>query len=158
MGAITGKLLGIDHGSKVIGVAVSDATGLIARPLTLITRTTREKDFAALLKIISEQNVIGVVVGLPETPEGFTGESQATVAQNWASRLAGQIDLPVYLWEETLSTFEAQEIIAQNNLKRARVDDIAAAVILQSFLDAHREADATLPAPIKGRRRRSPSD
>ncbi len=149
---ITGKLLGVDHGSKVIGVAVSDATGLVARPLILITRSTRDKDFAALSRMIAEQNVTGIVVGLPETPENFEGESQATIAQNWAARLAGQVAIPVYLWEETYSTFEAQEIIAQNNLKRARVDDIAAAVILQSFLDAHREVEH-LPNPIKGRRK-----
>jgi putative Holliday junction resolvase len=151
---ITGKLLGIDHGTKVIGVAISDTTGLVARPLTRITRSTREKDFAALQKIFTEQNVTGIVVGLPETPEDFSGESQATLAQNWAKRLAGQITLPVYFWEETYSTFEAQEIVTQNDLKRTRVDDLAAAVILQAFLDAHCE-DVPLPNPIKGRRRGS---
>lgn len=146
---IRGRLLGIDHGSKIIGVAVSEASGLLARPLTRITRSSREKDFAALNRLIQEQAVIGAVVGLPETPDGFAGVSQAETVLNWAARFAGHIPIPVYLWNETLSTFEAREMMGAG---RERVDDVAAAIILQTFLDAIREG-ASIPDPVKPRRK-----
>lgn len=148
-----GRLLGLDHGQKVIGVAVSDGSGLIARPLTRITRTTRAKDFEAIRRLCTEQSVVGVVVGLPETPPGFTGVSQAETARNWALRLAGQVSIPVYLWNETLSTFEAQELAETHGRSATeRVDDWAAAVLLSSLLEHLREGGA-FPEPLQGRKR-----
>lgn len=151
-GLPAGRLIGIDHGARVLGVAVCDVTQTLARPLTRITRVTRERDFAALFRLIEEQGAVAVVVGYPQVTEGFTGESQAPQAENWAKRLAGIVTIPVYLWDETLSTFEAREILRAQGRSAARVDDVAAAVILQSFLDARR-AGAPLPRPVHGRRR-----
>ncbi len=147
-----GKLLGIDHGAKVVGIAVCDATQMLARPLQLMTRSTRERDFATVNGLITAQQAVGIVVGLPETPENFDGVSQADTVQRWAVRLAGQVNIPVYLWEETFSTMEAENLIADSGLKRRdRVDDVAAAIILQSFLDAH-PPGTPYPAAVKPRR------
>ncbi len=148
MTPFTGKLLGIDHGSKVIGVASSDTRRMLAFPLTRILRTTREKDFAALKRIIQEQGAVGIVIGDPQTDAAFSGQSQAITSRNWAARLVGQIAIPVYLWEETLTTSEAHDLVREHGLtNRARVDDIAAALILQSFLDAHRNGEP-YPEPV----------
>ncbi len=133
-----GRLLGIDYGSKIAGIALCDALQMVARPLQLLTRTTRERDFAALNAVISTHAVVGVVVGLPEVPDGFDGVSQAETVQRWAARLAAHVTPPIYLWEETFSTLEATRLLEEAGVKRrARVDDVAAAVILQSFIDAH---------------------
>ena len=135
---IRGRLLGIDHGQRVIGLAISDPTQRLARPLQLFTRTTRVADFAALNSIVTEYQAVGIVVGLPETPPDFAGTSQSETVERWAARLAGQVSTPVYLWNETLSTDEAEHLLVGGRHSRAeRVDHVAAAIILQSFLDAH---------------------
>ncbi len=153
---IRGRLLGIDHGSAVIGVAISDPTQRLARPLQLLKRTTRAADFGALTGLITVHNVVGMVVGLPETSANFTGNSQADTVQRWAARLAGHISIPVYLWNETLSTDDAKQIVAEGGQSRPnRVDHIAAAVILQRFLDEH-PVGASYPAPVKPGRHSGP--
>ncbi len=147
-----GRLLGIDHGAKVAGIAICDLSQMLARPLQLLKRTTREKDFAAINSLIAAHHIVGVIVGLPEVPDGFDGISQAATVQHWAARLAAHITPPVYLWEETFSTMEATRLAAEAGLKRRdRVDDLAAAVILQSFLDAH-PLGSPYPTPVKPRR------
>ena len=149
---LRGRLLGIDHGDRVIGIAVSDPTQRLARPLQLLIRTTRVADFSALNAIVSAQNVVGVVVGLPETAPNFSGVRQADTVQRWAARLAGQVNVPVYLWNETLSTDEAKRLLTANGRpgrsRPDRVDHIAAAVILQGFLDEHPPSVA-FPIPVK---------
>lgn len=144
-----GRLLGVDHGNRVIGIAVSDPTQRLARPLQLLKRTTRAADFSALNAIIAAQSAVGIVVGSPETGPAFTGISQTDTVQRWAARLAGQVNIPVYLWDETLSTDDAKHLIAASGrLRPERVDHIAATVILQSFLDEH-PPGAPYPAPVK---------
>ncbi len=148
-----GRLLGIDHGAKIMGIAVSDALPMIARPLQKLARSTRERDFAALNAIILAQGVVGVVVGLPETPPDFDGASQAETVRNWAARLAAQVNMPVYLWDETLSTAEAERLLEDaGQRRRDRVDDVAAAVILGSFIEAHSDGRA-YPTPVAPRRK-----
>ena len=151
-----GRLLGIDHGSSIIGIAISDPTQRLARPLQLLRRTTRAADFSAINALIAAHNVFGVVIGLPETSSNFTGNSQADTVQRWAARLAGHIHIPVYLWNETLSTDDAEQIVAESGLSRPdRIDHIAAAVILQRFLDEH-PAGVLYPPPIKPGRHSRP--
>lgn len=151
-------MLGIDHGSAVIGIAISDPTQRLARPLQLLKRTTRAADFGALTALIVAHSIVGVVVGLPETQAEFSGNSQADTVQRWAARLAGQVNIPVYLWNETLSTDDAEQIAAERCQTRPeRIDHIAAAVILQRFLDEH-PPGIPYPAPVKaGRHSRHPS-
>jgi len=146
------RLLGIDHGSTVIGVAICDASGLIARPLRLISRTTRAADFAALAKLIHEYQVGGLVVGLPITEARFQATSQAPIVERWAARLAASIDLPVYFWDETLSSDSAHQLADQiGRDPDARIDDLAAAIVLQSFLDNHPPGTPYPPVVAPGR-------
>ena len=151
-----GRLLGLDYGTTVIGAATCDLLRMVARPLTLIRRSTRIADFATINRLVSEQQAAGIVVGSPEAIPDFAGESQADRVQRWAARLAGQVTIPVYLWDETLSSEEAERIIAEAGQKRPdRIDAIAAAVILQTFLDEH-PPGALYPPPVKAGRHSSP--
>jgi putative Holliday junction resolvase len=135
---LRGRLLGIDHGSKVIGLAVCDANWTVARPLQLLTRKTRAADFAEINKVIVEQEIAGIVVGLPELPVDVVATSQANTVRRWASRLAAAVSKPIYLWDEQFSTNEAQQLAAKaGKYLSGRIDDWAAATILQSFIDAH---------------------
>jgi putative Holliday junction resolvase len=144
-----GRLLGIDHGLKVIGLAVCDPTGLIARPLQLLHRTSKQDDFARINAIIAEQGAVGVVVGLPVSPPEITVYTQADRVRLWASRLAAAIPVPVYLWNERYSSQDAEELIAAAGKDRPdRIDAVAAAVILQSFLDALRDEGFPWPEPV----------
>ncbi|MEW6579138.1 MAG: Holliday junction resolvase RuvX [Chloroflexota bacterium] len=144
-----GRLLGIDHGLKVIGLAVCDPTGLIARPLRLLRRTSRRADFAAIARVIAEQGAIAVVVGLPLSPPHITVHTQADTVRLWASRLAAAIPVPVYLWNERYSSQEAADLLAEvGRSQPERVDAVAAAVILQSFLDALRDEGVPWPGPV----------
>lgn len=143
-----GRLLGIDHGLKVIGLAISDPTGLLARPLDLLRRTSKREDFARINEIIAAYDVVGLVVGLPVSPPEITVYTQADRVRLWASRLAAAVDVPVYLWNERYSTQEAEELLEEAGRTRPdRIDAVAAAVILQGFLDARR-AGEPMPAPV----------
>ena len=144
-----GRLLAIDHGLKVIGLAVCDPTGLIARPMGLITRTSKRADFARINAIIREQGAVGAVVGLPVSPPEITAYTQADRVRLWASRLAAAIPVPVYLWNERYSSQDAGELLIETGKSLPdRIDAVAAAVILQSFLDALRDEGFPWPAPV----------
>ena len=144
-----GRLLGIDHGLKVIGLAVCDPTGLIARPLQLLRRTSKQEDFARINAIIVEQGAVGAVVGLPVSPPEITVYTQADQVRLWASRLAAAIPVPVYLWNERYSSQDAEELLAAAGKDRPdRIDAVAAAVILQSLLDALRDEGFPWPEPV----------
>jgi putative Holliday junction resolvase len=143
-----GRLLGIDYGLKVIGVAVCDPTGTVARPLQLIYRRSKNEDFALINTIIAGQNAVGIVCGLPVSPPEITAYTQADRVRLWASRLAAAVNVPVYLWNERYSSQDAEEILAETGQDRPeRIDAIAAAVILQSFLDEIHN-DEPWPDPV----------
>ncbi len=151
--AARGRLLGVDHGAKVIGLAICDAAWIAARPFQLLQRQSRVEDFARLQAIIRQQQIAAIVVGLPEQPADYAGPGQASTVRRWASRLAAAVSIPVYLWDEQFSTFEAEQIGAELGVptdarNRGRIDDRAAAVILQSFINAH-PPGTPLPPPIK---------
>jgi putative Holliday junction resolvase len=142
------RLLGLDHGLKVIGVAVCDPSGTIARPLQIMYRRSKAEDFSRIKTILAEQKAAGIVVGLPESPPYVTEHTQADTVRRWASRLAAAVPVPVYLWNERYSSQDAEELLAEAGRPRPdRVDAVAAAVILQSFLDAHRE-ETPWPEPV----------
>ena|SRR5579871_1002677 len=144
-----GRLLGIDHGEKVIGLALCDANWTAARPLELLVRRTRAQDFAHIFGIIAKQEIAAVVVGLPELPPEHNLTGQANTVRRWSTRLAAAVKIPVYLWDEQYSSFEAEQIASEIGLERsARIDDRAAAIILQSFIDAH-PAGTPPPTPVK---------
>lgn len=138
-----GKLIALDVGLARIGVAACDALGISVRPLEVIQRRSREADFARLAAIVAEEEADGVVVGLPLSLNGSESE-QTKMTRTWALRLARalrtarQEPLPILFWDERLSSFAAQEMMADDP-KRARQlgeDAYAAAVILRSYLDA----------------------
>lgn len=139
---ITGRLLGLDWGEVRIGLALSDETQTLATPLdTLIRRKGKRFPMGRFLELVGEHAPAGVVVGLPLTGEGEEEESAAS-----ARRLAGELErvsgLPVELWDERMSTARALSTIREQGGstrgRKADVDALAAAVLLQHFLDARR--------------------
>jgi putative holliday junction resolvase len=134
----SGKLLGIDHGMKRIGIAVCDASRLVARELTIINRTSKAEDFARINTLAAEENVVGLVVGIPINYEGSS--SQADMVKNWVKHLRKTTPLPITLWDEQLTSEDARELARQKRRKpSAPIDDLAARIILQSYLDALRD-------------------
>ena len=136
-----GKLLCIDHGLKRIGLAVSDGIGLTARELTVINRKTNVEDFARINYIANEQRVVGIVVGMPVNSEAQAGEyTQGDTVKRWIERYALTTSLPITTWDEQLTSLDARELSIQKGRKvRDPIDDLAARVILQSYLDAIRD-------------------
>lgn len=144
-----GRLLGIDHGAKVIGLAVCDAQWIAPRPLQVLVRKSRAEDFAAINAIIARQQIAAIVVGLPEQPEEGGSAEQANTVRRWVTRLAAAVNVPVYLWEEQFSSLEAERLAEEAGTRLSGwIDDRAAAVILQSFIDAH-PPGTPLPKPLK---------
>ncbi len=144
---ITRRLIGIDHGLARIGVAVSDRVGLTARELSIIERKSKREDFARLNVIAVEQEAAAFIVGLPtdyEAPEGVYTQDKRV--RTWVELFEQTTTLPILLWDEQLTTVDAYELA--HSLKRparAHVDDLAARLILQSYLDAVREGLAEPP-------------
>jgi putative Holliday junction resolvase len=145
------RLLGIDHGLKRIGLAVSDTTGLIARELTVLYRKTNAEDFERINHIAKEQKVIGFVIGLPVNSDALPGEyTQRDTVQRWIERFSETTRLPIVTWDEQLSSVDARELSIQKGRKmRDPIDDLAARIILQSYLDAVRDGLAVLPDPLE---------
>jgi putative Holliday junction resolvase len=140
-----GKLLALDVGLARIGAAVCDPLQLAARPLTVIARRSRNEDFAVLAKLVQREDAQAVICGLPLNMDGSEGERARSV-RKWAMRLAHALrallgaPLPVIFWDERLSTYAAQSILAERGDAVAE-DAAAAAVILQSYLDARAMAE-----------------
>ncbi len=151
-GMLIGKVLGLDVGLARIGVAVCDPLRLAARPLQVIQRRSRREDFALLARLVREQAVVAVVIGLPLNMDGSEG-TQAQSVRKWAERLAYALRAlgeprPLIFWDERLSTFEAQALMADYD-RTVEEDAAAAAVILQRYLDGqrqYRQSSGQLPA------------
>lgn len=132
------RLIGLDVGTKTIGLALSDTRRVIASPLDTIRRRRFRDDMARLFALIDEHGVGGLVIGLPLTLAGGDGPRTQGVRQ-FARNLLALRDLPVALWDERLSTAAVErEMIAHDMTRKRRaeiVDRVAAAYILQGFLD-----------------------
>ena len=136
------RILSVDPGQKNIGIALSDETATIANPLTVIQHVKREIDAAQVAALAAENNAKLIVIGQSFDDDGkptFEGRRSA----RFAKALREQTDLPVELWDEAYSTQIARQAAIQMNVsrkkRRGHLDSIAATVILQSYLDAHRE-------------------
>ncbi len=143
---ITGRLIGIDHGIKRIGVAISDASGMVARELCIIQRKSKAEDFARLNQLAAEENAVGFVIGMPhnEAPDGV--HTQSDTVRLWISRFQETTPLPIVEWDEQLTSEDAKILAKQQRRKfDAHIDDLAARVILQSYLDAVHDGLATFP-------------
>ncbi len=134
------RILAVDPGEKRIGIAVSDPTGTIANPLGVVHHVSRLVDAAEIARLANEQGAALIVVGQALDDEGNTGPA-ARKAQRLAEAILSQTTLPVELWDESGSTAEARAARRLMGVKREKrkghADDLAAAVILQSYLDAH---------------------
>jgi putative Holliday junction resolvase len=134
------RFLGIDPGEKRIGVALSDPTGTIANPITVIQHVSRAEDAAAIVKIATENQVEKIIIG-----QSLDDEGKPTPQGRRSARLREVIlamtDLPVELWDESGSTKAARSArIAMGvprKKRRGHLDEIAATYILQDYLDAH---------------------
>lgn len=135
------RLIGVDVGTKTLGLALSDVSRLIASALETIRRTKFKADAERLLAIVREHDVGGFVVGLPLNLDGTQGP-RAQASRAFARNLAGLIDAPILLWDERLSTAEAERmLIAADTTRRRRaevIDKLAATLILQGALDRMR--------------------
>jgi putative Holliday junction resolvase len=140
---VSQKLLALDVGDRRVGVALSDATGLIATPLVVINRKSKVEDFGRIGRLVREHDIMAVVVGHPLNDDGSAGP-QALRIERYALALADALrdeglDLPLFMWDEWGSTQRAQEMMIGAGRKarhrRAQLDAAAAAVILQDFLD-----------------------
>jgi len=133
------KILGLDIGTKRIGVAISDALGITAQGvLTLI----REEDVVTRIKeILLDQGAEKIVIGLPLNMDGSRGP-QAKAALQFAETLEKSLEVPVKLWDERMSTMQVERVMIEAGVSRAKrkkkIDKLAAQVILQSYLDAHK--------------------
>ena len=132
------SLIGLDLGTKTIGVAVSDTILSVATPIKTIKRKKFSADADQLLGIISIKNCCGVIVGLPKNMDGSEGpRAQSTRA--FARNLSAKTQLPITFWDERLSTVAAEKALLEADTTRKRraevIDQVAAAYILQGFLD-----------------------
>jgi len=135
------RVLGLDIGERRIGVALSDPEGIIAFALTIIDRKSEDAALKQLLDLTQEHEVERIVIGLPRSLDGSLGK-QAQAVQTFAEALAGCTELPVVTWDEQLSTVAAERMMIEAGVKREkrkeRLDSVAAAFILQGYLDRER--------------------
>jgi putative holliday junction resolvase len=133
------RILGLDVGSKTIGMAVSDPLGFTAQGLTTIRRQNKRYDFAQLAAVIARFTVSEIVVGYPLRMSGAEG-TQSEKMQLFAAELRKKFKLPVHLWDERLTSSQANRLLRDAELsikKRSEaVDRMAAVLILQSWMEA----------------------
>jgi putative Holliday junction resolvase len=143
------RWLGLDVGTKTIGIAVSDAEGVIATPLRTLARHGGTRDLETVAAVARETGAGGLVLGLPLDLAGKEGPSARRVRE-LGQGLAEHLDCPVRYWDERFSTAQAERALLEGDVKRERrkqlIDQIAAAVILQSFLDSAVGRGAGVPA------------
>jgi len=132
--------LALDIGERRIGLATGNDQAWLARPHGILTRRSKREDFDAIDRIAQELAVDHLLVGLPYNMDGTEGP-QAKSVRKYATRLQTQIEVPITFWDERLSSFEADQIIFQNDRRRRSKynDDVAAATFLQTYLDHLRQ-------------------
>lgn len=144
--------LGLDFGSKRIGVAGCDRTGLIATGITTIERTSFQQDVEQIRQLVNEREVQILVMGLPYSMDGSLG-FQARQVQKFTIRLAKALKLPVEYVDERLTSFQAEQLLIAENRSPSRhkglIDRKAAALILQQWLDVKRAKSRSSVAAIE---------
>lgn len=142
---MSGRILAVDPGEKRLGVALSDPTGTLARPLTVIKHGSRAVDAAQIAALAADNGAERIIIGTALDDDGQP-TPQSRHAERLAEAVCQQTRLPVELWDESGSTQAARETRFLQGVSRRRrsghLDDVAAAVILQSYLDAHSEGTA----------------
>ena len=131
------KFLSIDLGEKRIGIAVSDDKGIIAKPHAVLSRKDDPQSVGEIASICKEKNISAIVIGIPLSAQ----EDAQETFRSFGKAVAERTDLPLHEWDETFSTKQAQNVVAfadsPGTKKKTRThrDDVAAAIILQEFLD-----------------------
>ena len=135
------RIIGLDYGTKTVGVAVSDALMITAQPLETIERKSANKlrqTLARIESIIEEYQAERIVLGYPKNMNNTLGE-RAEACKDFADKLERRTGIPVVMWDERLSTVSAEHVLIESGVRRenrkAVIDKIAACVILQSYLD-----------------------
>jgi putative Holliday junction resolvase len=132
------RYLGVDHGTKRIGVAISDPLGVLAHPLTTLEGGSEESRLERLVELVRQYDVRAVIVGMPLTLRGEEGQ-RAAATRAFIARLAERISVPIRAWDERLSTMAAERQLRDAGHRPSRcrklVDQAAAVEILQSYLD-----------------------
>jgi putative Holliday junction resolvase len=133
------RVLAIDHGTKRIGIAISDELKMIAQPLEFIPAEPFNKFLARLKELIREKEVEMILVGLPRNMDGSYGPAALKVRE-FVAVLAETIAIPIKLWDERLTSAQANRFLIEGNVRREKrkekVDKTAAAILLQSYLDS----------------------
>jgi putative Holliday junction resolvase len=146
------RLLAIDPGKVRLGLAISDAEHRLASPLTTYTRRDAKQDAQFLTKVIEDEEIGAIVIGLPVRADGYEGE-QARAARNFGAWLQDATGLPCVFFDERFTTFEAESSLLEAGLtkkkRKARRDRVAAQILLQTYLDAERR-DNDKPTPSDG--------
>ena len=134
-----GRVLGLDVGARRIGIAVSDALGITAQGLETLQRSNKRRDFEHLQQVIRQYEVKEIVVGLPLRMSGAEGTQSAKMV-HFAEELRKHFSMPVHLWDERLTSAEANRVLRESEMSIRRrgqiVDQLAAVLILQSWMDA----------------------
>lgn len=138
------RKMGLDIGTKRIGVAISDPLGHIAQALTVIERGKFDSEIQKLREIVAEYQIDEIIVGLPLKLNGTVG-SQAKAVMEYIDKLGSTLPIPIRGWDERLTTLVAEKVLLSLDVKRAKrkriVDKVAASVILQSYLDNLRQEE-----------------
>lgn len=133
------RILGLDVGTKTIGVAVSDELGIAAHALRTLPRTGNRRDADAIGGVVSETGATEIVVGVPLPVDGGDEGSQARRARAFADVLRARLGLPIHLVDESFTTVDAEAVLLEADLSRAKrkqvIDRLAAAKILQRWMD-----------------------
>lgn len=139
------RIMGLDYGSKTVGVAVSDALGITAQGVEIIRRKSEKRlrqTLARIEDLIEEYQVGSIVLGFPKHMDNTIGD-RAEKSLEFQKILTKRTGLPVVMWDERLTTVEANRILAETGVRKEDrkkyVDELAAMVILQGYLDFHRE-------------------
>ena len=137
-----GRVLALDVGERRIGVAMSDPTRVLASPLTTLKAQPRPRALEQIAALVVQHEVVAVVVGLPLTLSGEVGP-QAHAVQAFAKELQAAVSVPLHLFDERLTTIAAERMMIDLGMKpeqrRARIDEVAASIILQDFIDSSRD-------------------
>ena len=133
------RILALDHGSKRVGVAITDEWKMIAQPLEFIMADTFDALVARLQQVLEEKPCELILVGLPRNMDGTYGPAAEKVRE-FVARLKEAVTVPLRTWDERLTSAQANRVLLQGNVRRddrkQKVDAMAAAILLQSFLDA----------------------
>jgi putative Holliday junction resolvase len=132
------RVLALDHGTKRIGVALSDEMRIIASPLEYIPAEPMDQALARLTELVREKQVSLILVGMPRNMDGSYGPAAEKV-RAFVGVIEPALGVPVTLWDERLTSAQANRVLLQGNVRREQrkesVDKMAAAILLQSFLD-----------------------